>query len=120
MAAKFDSREFKALQSLWYSKLKESGFEDIEDAQKKGEPLKRWDSTQFQRERARHSFDSKQTYYDRAGTLLETYAFESELDRQIWAMHSEGEAIRKIAKALDLKIWFVHRTIARLRAIALK
>lgn len=120
MAGTFDRKEFKALQALWYRKLEKSGFEDIEDTQKKGEPLKRWDSTQFQRERARHTFSAKQTYYERASAFLEKYRFHGEIEKSIWAMHTEGEAIRTIAKALKLKIWFVHRTILRLRALALK
>lgn len=88
-------KKFLALQAKWDKKLKDSGFEDIE--QRDGN-LKRWslDKTVFQRERD----SAKEEYYRLAGHFLYDHEFESEKDRKVWELHAEGNSLNTIIHKL--------------------
>lgn len=94
----WESKDFKDLQSQWNDKLKDDGFEDIE--QDDGN-LKRWDSVFFKINQNDVQFEAKETYYRLAGNFLYEHKFANELERTIWKMHSTGESLRHITKALE-------------------
>ena len=88
--------DFKKLKDKWYKKLKDSGFEDVEQDE---ERLKSWSSVFF----IRHTVDewqAKATYYQMATNFLEEYKFENEIERVIWSYHAHGMGVREIADTL--------------------
>lgn len=92
--------ELAKLTKVWYKKLKKSGFEDIEQADGK---LKEWHSFKF----AVSGKNEVQIYattkfYDAAREMLTKHTFQTALDRKIWALYSEGDSARGIAKQLKL------------------
>ncbi len=118
MAQKFNkTKEFKQLESEWRNKLKDSGFEDIEDAD--GNIARgSWD---YRTKKVINSYKTKVDYYYMATQFLNDYNFETPLDKAVWAYHIEGIGVRDIAKLLqDLKMTTLKRmsisyTIIRLR-----
>lgn len=114
--SQFQSKKFKDLQKTWYSKLKDTGFEEIEDVCSDKEYLKNWHNSYFQVRYDPHNFWANQEYYRLAGIFLEEHTFVNGNEKNIWKLHVDGLSIRKIAKQMDLKIWFVHRTIEFLEA----
>lgn len=120
----FQTRKFKQLQSQWYSKLKDAGFEDIEDTSSPDEMLKSWHSSYFEIRHDPEVFKAKQFYYAKAEHFhtqkLERPQYELfNKDDMIWDMHMQGVSIRDIALKLELKIWKVHRVISILKSIML-
>lgn len=106
MSQQYQSNEFKKLKKLWYQKLKEIGFEDVEqnpDSNK--EPyLKEWHSHYFQGRHNPAGFLIQREYYYRASQFLNSYNFESELERNIWALHANGKSYRQITIELTPKV----------------
>jgi len=103
---KIGSPEFKAMEQEWYQKLKEDGFEDIEDTSRKDMPLKTWHSIKFKLKDSKTRMH-KQTYYEDAKELLLTYKFKNETHKTIWSLHCEGLSSRdievKLAVLAELK-----------------
>lgn len=98
------SDELMKLTEIWYQKLKESGFKDIEQLDKSNEyRLKEWDSCYFHLRNDPDIFDIKREYYYQANQFLHSYSFKSETDRHAWQLHSEGVGFREIAKSLRSK-----------------
>jgi len=90
--------DFKSLQKLWYKKLKDSGFEDIEDFEgcrilKRSFSAYTWQHTQ-------QDFDEIQDYFRLAGQFYYEHRFENKLEKEIWRLHSEGVSYREIAEIL--------------------
>lgn len=96
----FKSKDFKALQKHWYSRLEKEGFQDIE--QKDG-LLKEWHSYMFMRSdnNSKYSGPSKQEYYRLAGQFLYEHQFSSKSERYMWEMHSNGISIEDIVDIID-------------------
>lgn len=88
--------ELKALQKVWYAKLRAEGFNDIE--QKTG--THRHDSDHFAHKRVVARFEATQAYFYNATQFLNDYKFESEYDRAVWEYHSNGLSSREIANTL--------------------
>lgn len=90
------------LQKIWYKKLKDSGFSDIEKANGSiGRTKLNLDNRNFDQ------IEITQQYYSMARSFLIEHHFESELDKVIWEYHIEGISVRNIAKLLsstDMKI----------------
>lgn len=89
------------LKESWYKKLKESGFNDIEQDEFR---LKQWDSSAARRSlknRTHDSWQSHQEYYILAYQFLNNARFRSKLDKIIWEYHSNGISMRGIAKLLS-------------------
>lgn len=120
------NKQLKTLQKEWYTKLKKSGFEDIEQDENN---LKEWESSRYYRGRNNEADfekviliqEAKEQYYRMAGHFLHDHNFESAVDKFIWEMHSEGVAHRKIVpllKKFKLKRerHWVRRVIDRLKA----
>ncbi len=133
----------RALEELWYQRLKESGFEDIEDVSRRDRPLKSWQSWQFTEEsrsqrRARNEeyqslIDSFLHREDFPG-ICEIVAPEIQAEpkryrgckpgalpfsaaqvRQAWELHCEGITERQIAARLERSKTGVHKILASLR-----
>lgn len=115
------SKEFKALQAKWYSKLEKSGFEDIE----KHEGFLKWSPRQtlnksYNKDR-KPFLDAKETYFRLAGYFLYDYEFVKKNDRIIWKLHAEGVSYRQMSTLLKDKnikksVTSIKETIHRLRA----
>lgn len=102
----YRSKEFRDLKDQWYQKLKDSGFEDIEDTQSEKEFLNVWHSNVFQIEKTTHNFQSKQSYYYDAAHALEIYRdcplfFTDPSDQLAWELHCNGISLRNISKELN-------------------
>lgn len=91
----FQSRQFKALEQIWYEKLKAEGFEDIEDCDKRDRPLSAWHSFKFPALNAGQR-EASTLYFEAASELLHTYEFERPIERFIWALHCQGLSKREI------------------------
>lgn len=103
------SAKFKKLQSVWYKKLEKEGFKDIEQDEDK---LLRWDSftfianyTNYERAHGERKLDAtwfaaKEEYFQLATDFLHEHKFNSEKDRLIWEMHSNGAYISEIYREL--------------------
>lgn len=82
--------DFKTLQKMWYQRLKDDGFIDIEN--------KEWHSRYFVTQYSPVQFANKQEYFRRAQIFLHEFPFKNRRDRKIWRLHSEGFTLREIAK----------------------
>jgi len=92
-----NSPEFKALQKKWYKKLEKSGFEDAE----RPDGNLKWWASRFDRKWYNPTADAaKEAYYRFAGQFLHGHTFEDPMEREIWALHSEGVSMRNIVKTL--------------------
>lgn len=85
---------------IWYQKLSDSDFEDIEEDEYN---LKfytaAWFKAQFKKHG--HSWQTKASYYQMASSFLEEYKFANSIEQTIWMYHSEGISYRDIAKLLN-------------------
>lgn len=111
-------KDFKKLQDLWYAKLEKSGFKDIEQDEQyfksspdifRAKPDKVW-------------IESKIEYYRLAGQMLHDYTFQSNLEKIVWELHSDGKSLDKIIDILkDRKIktyrWQAQQIIERLAEV---
>jgi hypothetical protein len=102
---------YNDLKNEWYEKLKEEGFSDIEENHENQSKafLKTWDSHSFKVKCKPHAksddidpeiFIQKQDYYLNAYQFLMGGVFESDVEKEIWRIHSEGYGIREIVKKL--------------------
>jgi len=101
--------ELKALEKIWYKKLKESGFQDAE----KNEIYLKRDATwaQFNTPTV-EVWQAKQDYYLYANQFANEYKFRNEKEAMIWTYHANGMTIRDIVKVLtDAKVKAVSRTV---------
>lgn len=88
----------KALKTKWYRKLKNAGFNDIEDTNSPNEFLKTWHSTWFKTHSTPESFKEKHRYYQMTTYFATSHTFSNKLEERIWCLHSEGLSYREIAK----------------------
>lgn len=94
------------LKQVWYQKLADSGFEDIED---KKNNLESWTVSRFLTERnngkdlleVQQYNSSKEAYYRIAGHFLHDHKFESHKEKLIWGYHCEGISYREIVNILS-------------------
>jgi len=120
MAKKTDYQKERA---IWYAKLKEDGFEDIEQDE---DNLKVWSSYFSRKAQSREFMESKTTYYYLATKFLDEYEFETPLDKSIWTYHEAAVSVRDIAKILakakivDVSYVTIWKTIERLSFIMKK
>lgn len=118
----YSKKEFKKLKDEWYKKLKDSGFEDIEHDE---DNLKTWALELSRRTNTDKTvvFEAKMTYYSMARNFLNDYQFNNEVDKKVWADHTEGISIEKITRSINESkltktnrqyVWLI---ICRLRAL---
>lgn len=96
-----DQKTLREQQRIWDKKLKESGFEDIEDRNSPREMLKSWHSWTFIHHYNAETFAARQQYYELASHFLNGHKFESATEREVWRLHSEGDSLRKIANEIS-------------------
>lgn len=111
-----NKQQLKQLQKKWYKKLKDTGFNDIEDTDSVNEMLKTWDSHYFIYVTTPEQFQARSDYYDRCSTFLNEHKFLTKLDKKIWELHSEGIPLRTAAKQVNKSVAFVFKATRRLRA----
>lgn len=99
----FKTKEFRRLHRAWMNKLKQKGFDDIEDLNSPNEWLKTWDSQCFITYAENGDMKYAQVYYQVASDLLNTHDFESDLEREIWRYHAGGYSMREIEQELYTK-----------------
>lgn len=115
-------KSLKQLTREWDKRLKDSGFEDIE--QRDGR-LKRWESHFFKQRPDVEFQEAKTSYYRMAGYFLHEHKFEDDVIKLIWQLHSEGLGQRTIIKELKHRglrghFNFVGSTIRTLAALMKK
>lgn len=88
--------DLKALTAIWYQRLKDEGFHDIE-SRKDPNMLNQWDSAYFQLRYDPDSFAAKESYFYRAQQFLQVHSFRHPIQKEIWRLHSEGQGVRQIA-----------------------
>ena len=105
------SPKFKKLQDKWYNKLKNSGFEDIEQA----------DGNLKKQAKSIHilyykpvAYEAKQRYFELAGQFLYWYKFKNEVEKKIWTLHSEGMSNIKISKVTGVYVQTVNHIVKAL------
>lgn len=111
-----DTAQVKALKDIWYKKLEDAGFDDIEQDEEK---LKVWSTIFFARYN-KTTVDAKIMYAQMAENFLREYRFDSDLDKVIWEYHSTNLSYRDITAILKkVKIktnrTYVGRIINRLK-----
>ena len=94
--------DFKDLQNKWYAILEKEGFKDIE---KEAKSL----SGQFKAKQV----EQLAGYYSKAQDFLNDYDFQCPKHKKIWELHTKGDSIRKIAKALSFSKSDVHRIVKK-------
>lgn len=110
----------KKLQALWYKKLEKSGFKDIEDFDMPGKPLHHWDGMEIQSKHTPEQFQEKQRYYELAGQLYYSHGFDSERDKRVWCLHSEGLSSKAIARMCRMKYYRVQQIVKKYSAFIKK
>jgi hypothetical protein len=110
-----DRKSFKALQKEWYTKLKESGFVDIEDS-KGGLKIYSQKLAAKNSQTMSNRWLATREYYYQAEHFANNYKeFESELHQSIWTYHSGGLGSREIVTALSkVKIKTNRTTVCRI------
>jgi hypothetical protein len=86
--------EYDKLRAIWYKKLEESGFEDIEQDDDK---LKAW-SSRFAHDNVRQLMEDRQPYYRLCDRFLNEFKFDSNFETVIWEYHSNGLSNKQIDK----------------------
>lgn len=89
--------ELQKQTELWYSKLKKTGFKDIEQDEYH---LKFWDTGRLNRKDP-NMINSTQSYYTMAEHFLNDHTFDNNSDRIIWEYHANGISARNITKTLN-------------------
>ena len=106
-----NKKELQKLKAEWNQKLKDSGFEDIEDSQ---ERLHRWHNNDFRRIDL-DFYNARKQYFEDAQEFLNWYEFNSPEDKIVWELHTAGLPIRQIAEKTNRSKSAIGRTIKRLR-----
>jgi hypothetical protein len=111
-----DKKNLKQLTRKWYKKLKDSGFDDIEEPSKSGYPtLKFWGSDALrQRNSGQLRMESVQRYYELAGQFFWDANFDTSAEKRIWKMHADGVSGYEIASKLKMSKSVVYRVIDKL------
>jgi hypothetical protein len=91
------SKKFKALQKVWYDKLKKDGFSDIEQEDGK---LKAWSSSFTALAKNTVLREAKTEYYRLVGQFLYDHEFDNALEKYVWELHAEAMGSRGIVKKL--------------------
>jgi len=113
------SKQLQKLQAVWYKRLSESGFEDIED--EKGN-LKSW-STHNDKASSSLQKKAKAEYYRLAGQYLYDKDFSLFKDgsyRIAWMLHCEGLSHKEIGALMMLSEDKIRYRIRKMRTLFFK
>jgi hypothetical protein len=111
----WETPKFRTLNKKWHDKLESLGFYDMEEFDSPMELMKTHENERFRIKFTGDEFIARQRYYELAGQLLHSYKFESESDRQIWKLHSEGVSERAIAREYGFKHQKVKNLVSSLK-----
>lgn len=122
-----NEKERKKLQKIWYQKLKDDGFEDLEYFDKKTMEPELWlkgnsrtrnvDVTEMANVIAGIAqTDTCNHFLDAAHLLLED-VFDNGVDKHIWMLYSEGKSIRQVMSQVDLPFSQVRKRINKYKGI---
>ena len=103
----------KELVKLWYTKLKKSGFCDIED-NKGYNNVSHSHSSHFGSQDG-DLIQAKMIYYDQCSDYLHNGTFEKPVHRKVWELHCEGATVREIGKACRFSPFKAHWIICKYR-----
>lgn len=88
---------YSELKQIWYKKLNDSGFKDIE----KDEFNLKSMSNRFASQHADPIlWQAKKEYYELAEKFLQEYQFQNNREKVIWEYHANAISIRNIVKLL--------------------
>lgn len=90
------AKSYSQERKVWYKKLKETGFNDLENSQGF---LKAYASSNFS-QTSPHAHESRREYYYLCQQFLNEFKFDSELQKAIWEYHTNGISYRDIAKTV--------------------
>lgn len=88
--------ELELAKAIWYKKLEESGFVDIEQDE---DNLKSW-SAKFATKKSQELWKAKESYYHMATHFLNDYKFETPIEKIIWEYHAEAISVQDISRIL--------------------
>lgn len=88
--------QLKQLQAEWYQRLRETGFDDIEQTAESNAKLRSWHSYHFSIQHDPSRFQAKQEYYYKATQYLDHGKFRTKTEKHLWKLHSEGLGLRQI------------------------
>ncbi len=92
--------DYERLKEVWYKKLKDEGFEDLEHSDgslNNATPS----SIRANNEHTRLKAETTRDYYCMAYYFLNEYEFDTEVDKIMWEYHTNGIPCRQIAKLLN-------------------
>ena len=122
--------QFTQIEAHWYKKLKDEGFEDIENVKDKDRPLVEWHSFKFTSESTQIRKIKRSPYQmqidlfanhpdlNQILTLIVKHGnslFDEVGVRQIWDMHRIGVTERQIAKEMHCSHSCIHFMLRRIR-----
>lgn len=119
MSKPFQTPEFKKLFKEWNEKLKESGFEEIENFNLPEPTLIDWHALRFKKIQG-DEISLAGKYFELALNVLRTHEFETGTHRLIWELHCHGKSIREISGIVNLNRFrrdMVHTFIIEMQAL---
>lgn len=111
MSPRDKDKEFQKLQSMWYAKLKDEGFDEIENPDGN---LKSWHSFMFARRpfsnpNSTHRILQEEEYYRLAGQFFYDHKFKNKTEKRMWELHSNGKSVRDIAKIITKESGYTYK-----------
>lgn len=108
------SQEFRQQQDLWYSKLRESGFEDLED---RSGWIEDYNSYKLLSRKNFNlvAYEITQEYYSWACEKLHTAKFKCQRDQTIWEYHAQGLTGAEISVHIGLERTWINRVIKKIK-----
>lgn len=114
--------KLKKLQQKWYKKLKDSGFEDIENTSHPDRPPIRWHAHDIRRmctKLRKEEVTSRIRYFELATIFLNDHVFETSKEKLIWSLHANGDSYSETAKKVRMSKSSIGNVVARLRKVML-
>lgn len=106
------SEHFKALQHLWYERLRASGFKDEEQIRGNEMQLRQWSHHMFDIVPAK-TLKFRQQYYLNISHYVESAKFNDPIDEFILRSHAAGWFIKEICEELERRGQCRHRHTVR-------
>ncbi len=110
-------QETKRLRNKWYQKLKNQGFEDIEDVDSPREMLKCWHSRYFLLRYSPAIISETQEYYQMAQDFYDVFQFKDHTEKEIWLYHIDGHSAYEIARRIEKSHDVVNRIVRKLEGL---
>lgn len=107
--------ELRKLKQIWRKKLEQSGFSDIEDARDRIRDHKTLQDLYKICGFRSGSMESIRDYYFWATEKFHHGDFETDMDKTIWGLHSEGKSTREIERIIRLEQSTIAKYIRRIR-----